>query len=306
MEKLDFIHDIIDANGIKIHTVTLNGNNPDVEPIPILLVHGFPECWYSWRYLMPLLANPANGKPHKAYKVVAIDTRGYNLSSKPKWVKNYRLPTLVKDLVEVIKKITDPSNPKVYLVGHDWGGALSWELTRYYPQHVEKLFVLNCPPVEVLFQGLVKVPGQILSSYYIFFFQIPFLPERLFAHKRYTLIRKMYQHIRGPDGNRLTKDEVNYYVKAFNRPRGISGINFYRSSLRDLVSGRIPLNPPKIKKFVKVIWGARDLALNVGLTRMLREKVQRGKLRIKYIPKGTHHVQQNFPVQCAEEILKHL
>jgi epoxide hydrolase 4 len=296
---MEFSDNFIEVNGQKIHTVTLNGNISDPEAIPFLLVHGFPECWYSWRYVMPLLANPPNGKK---YKVVAIDLRGYNLSSKPKWVKNYRIPTLTLDIVGVIKKI-NPSG-KVYLVGHDWGGALCWEVARYHAKLVEKLFILNCPPIEILFKGLFNVPKQILSSYYIFFFQIPFLPEFLF--KKFGLIPKMYARIKNSEGNYLSKKEVETYTNAFKGPRAFNGINFYRAALRDVFRGRIIMHPPKVKIFTKVIWGTKDVALNVGLTRFFKGIVEKGKLRMKYLPKGTHSVQQNCPEECAQEILKHI
>ncbi len=324
MPDTEFKHDFLQVNGVELHSVTC-GEKSDHDPTPILLLHGFPECWYSWRYLMPLLASGDSKGPRE---VVAIDMRGYNLSSKPEHVRDYRVPILCQDVIEVIKKISGTG--EVYLVGHDWGGAIAWEMARHHPQYVKKLFIMNCPPQEVLLKGILTIPKQFFQSYYIFMFQIPYLPELLFTRKDCALIRWYYQGsrrpkgstsrrrsllnlpffssggIRGPGRARLTDEEVEYYVNAFNRPGGMSGVNYYRAATRSSFSGGGNVKRPKVSCFTKVIWGVRDHALNVRLTYKFKDLVEPGKLEIKYIPKATHNVQQNCPEICAEEILKHL
>ncbi|HMF32725.1 MAG TPA: alpha/beta hydrolase [Candidatus Lokiarchaeia archaeon] len=301
MPTPDFTHSFLQANGIRIHAVTCGETNSGGDQTPFLLLHGFPEFWYSWRYIMPLLAAPLEGPMHK---VVAVDLRGYNLSSKPPHVKDYRLPTLCRDVVDVISQISPPG--QVYLVGHDWGGALAWDVARYYPQYVKKLFILNCPPADVLFQSILKIPRQLFQSYYIFLFQIPLLIEQLLRHRKGAFIRRFYAHVRGPDGTYLHPEDINQYVKAYSIPRAASGVNYYRAALRDFILRRANPHPPKVSCFTKVIWGVRDFALNVRLTQEFPEMVVPGKLRIKYVRNGTHHVQQNFPEICAQEILKHV
>ncbi len=299
----NFAHDFIRVGELEFHIASMNSSKEETDEIPFLLLHGFPECWYSYRYLMPILASP-NGvnASKKSYKVYAMDLRGYNQSSKPPGVRNYHIKDLMKDVVGVIEQISPQK--KVYLVGHDWGGALSWQVARYYPEYVKHLFILNCPPVEVLFKGLYKVPRQLLQSYYIFFFQIPFIPE--FAFKRFKLIEKMYSHIQGEYGEFLKEDEVEYYVKAFEGRGAYRGINFYRAAMRDIIFGKISRKPPLVSMPTKVIWGVKDAALNLGLTKFFEDLVELGKYTISYLDEGTHNVQQNLPHECAREILNEL
>lgn len=296
-----FIHSFIRANGIRFHVVTCGAPVHGGDQTPFLLLHGFPESWYSWRYLMPLLASPPGGASHK---VVAIDMRGYNLSDKPRWVKNYRLPILARDVAAITQKISPTG--QVYLVGHDWGGGVAWEVARYYPKRVAKLFILNCPPVDVLFQAILTIPMQAIQSYYIYLLQIPFLGENLLQRHGARWIRDYFSKVRGPDGKRLGKVDIDTFVRAYLVPRGASGINYYRASMRSLLSRQVNPNPPLIHCPTKVIWGVKDFALNVRLTTYFKDVVAPGYLHIKYIPNATHYVQQNAPDVCAAEILKSL
>jgi pimeloyl-ACP methyl ester carboxylesterase len=301
MSPPTFVHSFFHANGIRFHAVTCGTPAPGGDQTPILLLHGFPESWYSWRYLMPLLAAPAGGAPHK---VVAIDMRGYHLTDKPRGVKNYRLPILARDVAAVIRKVSPTG--QVYLVGHDWGGGIAWEVARYYPKRVVKLFVLNCPPVEVLFRSLFVIPKQLIQSYYIYLLQVPLLGELYVQGRGASFIRRFYSNVRGPDGKLLSKEDVETYVRQFRVPFGASGINYYRSSMRALLTRQANTHPPLIRCFTKVIWGVNDFALNVRLTPFLKDVVAPGLFHIKYIPTATHHVQQNAPEACATEILRHL
>ena len=154
-------HHKTEVNGIKIHYVTA-GEGP-----LIILLHGFPEFWYSWRnQLEDLSAN---------YKVVAPDLRGYGESDKPKGVKNYHIDLIASDITGLINKL---GHEKAIIVGHDWGGAVAWKLATSYKDYVEKLIILNCPPVEILFKSLFTNFRQFRRSWYIYFFQIPSLPEK--------------------------------------------------------------------------------------------------------------------------------
>jgi pimeloyl-ACP methyl ester carboxylesterase len=250
---------------------------------------------------MPLLADPVHGEQNTVY---AVDMPGYNFSSKPEKVSDYSPQKLAAIIARLIQALS-PMNT-VYLVGHDWGGGIAWEVARYYPKLVKKLFIMNCPPVEVLFKGLFRFPRQLLQSYYIFFFQLPWIPERALQYKRCQMIRNMYSHIQRSTGEFLSEDEIESYIRCFNRPKGASGINYYRAALRSLLTGKLTFHPPLVTIFTVVIWGVNDVALNIGLTTMLKNVVTPGKLRLHYIPNATHHVQQNAPEQCAEAILREL
>jgi epoxide hydrolase 4 len=119
-------HHNADNNGTRLHYVTLG------EGEPVVFVHGFPDFWYSWRHQMKALA------PH--FKVIAIDMRAYNLSDQPEGVQNYKMEHLLDDIRVVIKHA---GHEKVTLVGHDWGGAISWHFTMRHQQQVERLIIMN-------------------------------------------------------------------------------------------------------------------------------------------------------------------
>lgn len=123
-DKVD--HHYADSDGVKIHYVTI-GQGP-----ALLFVHGFPDFWYSWRHQMEGLSNE--------YKCVAMDMRGYNKSDKPEGVDNYTMDFLLADVEAVIK---DLGVEKVILVGHDWGGAISWRFAMTHPEKVDKLIICN-------------------------------------------------------------------------------------------------------------------------------------------------------------------
>ena len=131
--------DFIETNGINLHYVTQG-----VGPL-MLMLHGFPEFWYSWRHQIPELAFD--------YKVVALDLRGYNESDKPIEQKSYAIAELIKDVEGVIKGLGYES---CVLVGHDWGGAIAWNFAYAYPEMVDKLIRprRNCQKLLVLVRSL--------------------------------------------------------------------------------------------------------------------------------------------------------
>ncbi|GAB4322520.1 MAG: alpha/beta hydrolase [Promethearchaeota archaeon] len=277
---------------------------PDPEEPPFLLLHGFPEFWYSWRRLMPLLVE-GGAKPRRAY---ALDQRGFGASSKPKRVRAYRLELLAKDVARVIGRLS-PRRREAYLVGHDWGGAVAWEVARRYPGRVKRLWVLNCPPVEVLLKAVRELPRQFLMSWYVYFFQLPFLPEHFLSGRGASRVIKMMGAVRaGPGGSRTPVDELERYRAAYSQPRGASGINYYRAAVRSALlgqawSGRRGSPAPKVRCPTRVIWGARDLALSTELVRYFPPLVEPGKLRFTFLPRASHFVQLDHPEQCAAAIL---
>src|SRR5579862_6926091 len=140
--------------GVKIHYATL-GSGPLV-----VMIHGFPDFWYTWRVQMAALAD--------RYQVVAIDQRGYNLSDKPKGVENYDMRLLVGDVAAVIKAL---GKDKAIIVGHDWGGIVAWTFAMTLPQMTDKLVILNLPHPNGLARELKNNPDQIKNSEYARNFQ---------------------------------------------------------------------------------------------------------------------------------------
>src|SRR5260221_1779971 len=148
-------HGYADSNGVKIHYATV-GSGP-----LIVMIHGFPDYWYTWRKQMEGLSDK--------YQCVAIDQRGYNLSDKPQGVENYDMRLLVGDVIAVIKHL---GKDKAIVVGHDWGGAVAWQLALNAPQFVEKLIILNLPHPYGLGRELATNPNQQKNSQYARNFQM--------------------------------------------------------------------------------------------------------------------------------------
>ncbi|QLE58162.1 alpha/beta fold hydrolase [Nostoc sp. TCL26-01] len=149
-------HGYADNNGVKIHYASL-GQGP-----LLLMIHGFPDHWYTWHNQMQLLAAD--------YQVVAIDMRGYNLSDKPKGVENYDIRLLIADVVTVIRQL---GREKAIVVGHDWGAMVAWQLAMHIPTVVEKLIILNLPHPRGMMRELAHNPQQQQNSQYARDFQQP-------------------------------------------------------------------------------------------------------------------------------------
>src|ERR1700685_325086 len=155
-----------DSNGVKIHYVSL-GQGP-----LIVMIHGFPDFWYTWRYQMEALSDK--------FQCVAIDQRGYNLSDKPKGVENYDMKFLVGDVAAVIKSL---GQDKAIIVGHDWGGAVAWQFALNLPQMTDRLIILNLPHPRGLARELAHNPEQQKNSQYARNFQQPDAASHLTAEQ---------------------------------------------------------------------------------------------------------------------------
>ncbi|MHA1264905.1 MAG: alpha/beta fold hydrolase [Candidatus Helarchaeota archaeon] len=280
-------HKFTNTNGIRMHYVTYG--NGDL----ILLLHGFPEFWYSWRFQIGELGNYLH--------VVAPDLRGYNKTDKPKGVKNYKINLLLKDIYGLIENL---GYQKAIIVGHDWGGALAWEFARTFPNVTEKLIVLNCPPIDILQEEIATNERQRKRSEYVFFFQQPEIPEKTLSDNNYAMLKYTWLSMATKKGKKIwDKETLDKYVEALRLPALSCGINYYRAAF---------LYPPrakqrKLKVFCDtlVIWGEHDKALGKELTQHF-PKIVKGNYLIKFIPEAGHWVQQEAPNLVNRYILEFL
>jgi pimeloyl-ACP methyl ester carboxylesterase len=272
------------ANGINFHL------KESGEGDLVLLLHGFPEFWYSWVKVIPLL--------DKQFKVVAPDLRGYGQSEKPTKIKDYNFRILTKDIAEIIKAL---GYKKAIIVGHDWGGGVAWEFAKLYPEMTEKLIVLNCPPAIKLQNAILTNWKQFKMSWYIFFFQLPFIPE-WFLHKNLKNI--FWRMLKGwsINKNAFQKEDIEQYEKAFANKSDFTGpLNYYRAAFRALFDKDFR-TIPQFNMNTLIIWGEADKALGKWLIDDL-EKYFTQKFEIKYIPNCSHWVQQEQPELVAKYIL---
>jgi epoxide hydrolase 4 len=272
-------HEYIHTNGIQLHYVT-EGEGP-----LMLMLHGFPEFWYSWRKQISEFSSN--------YKVVAIDLRGYNDSDKPARQSAYVMTEFIQDVKGVIQGL---GYDRCILVGHDWGGAIAWNFAYAYPTLLDRLIVLNLPHPAKFAQGL-RTPQQLIRSAYIFFFQIPVLPELLFQAHDYEAIASAFTGM-AIDKSAFTTADLDAYKDAAAKRGALTAmLNYYRNLFQQ---GLTQTEWGVLTTPTLMIWGESDTALGKELTYGTEAYVQ--NLRIRYIPNCSHWVQQEQPEQVNQYI----
>jgi pimeloyl-ACP methyl ester carboxylesterase len=269
------------VNGVRLHYVECGDATAGRT---VLLLHGFPGFWYCWRHQVPALA--AAG-----FHVVAPDLRGYNTSDKPRCVRDYRVESLVDD-VAALARLVSPGRA-VSLVGHDWGGIVAWFTAMWRPESVGRLAVLNAPHPAAYLRELRRVGSwQLPRSWYVLFFQFPWLPESLLAFDDFAMLRRMLRT--DPARPRaFTPVDVAQYVRAWSQPGALrAGINYYRAAARRGL-GRLARDVRRIDTPTLLIWGERDRYLVPDLTRGLEQWAP--NLRVERLPGASHWVMQDEP-----------
>ena len=267
-------HGFIKTNGINLHYVSQG------EGKLMLMLHGFPEFWYSWRHQITEFA--------RDYHVVAIDMRGYNDSDKPKAVSAYKMSELLADVEGVISNL---GYEDCILVAHDWGGAIAWNFAYEYPAMVEKLIVMNLPHPAKFIDGL-KTWQQLRKSWYIFWFQLPLLPELIFKANNYRAIASALMNT-ASDKSTFSPEDLAAYRDAAAKPGALTAmINYYRANFK-LARDRSVNNWGVLNISTLMIWGEKDVYLGKELT--YGTDVYVSDLKIKYIPNCSHWVQQEQP-----------
>lgn len=273
-------------NGIRLHYV-IAGAGP-----LLLLLHGFPEFWYSWRHQIPLLA--------QHYTVVAPDLRGYNESEKPRRVKDYRLSILIDDITGLIESLGEK---QAIVAGHDWGGAVAWGVAIARPETIQKLIILNMPHPRLLVQHLLTNPRQRARSWYVFFFQLPLLPELALRANNFQAVQAMF---RRTSTNPATFDQevLRQYRNALAKPGALAAaLNYYRAAGRYGLLSQID-SASVVQHPTLVIWGKQDVALGAELNDGLERYVP--NLTLRYVPNASHWVQQEHPELVSRYMLEFL
>ena len=247
----------------------------------IVLLHGFPEFWYSWRNQIPALA--AAG-----FHVVAVDLRGYNESSKPHAIESYRLPELAKDIAGLITQIGE--GPAV-VAGHDWGGAVAWFMAMLHSEQVKRLIILNSPHPVAYLREMRRSARQKWRAKYQLLFHPPWLAEFVLRRFRYALLRRSLSRL-----GCFTPDEIERYVEAWSKPGALTGMaNYYRATrLRKGMRGLVR----RIDIPTLMIWGDLDPFFTAETLTDFAEYVP--DLRIERIPDSGHFVQTDAPVKVSE------
>ena len=265
----------IATNGISLHVVQ---DGPSAGRLVILL-HGFPEFWYGWRRQIPYLA--AAG-----YRVWAPDQRGYNLSDKPDGIAAYTLDELAADVIGLVDAA---GQKKALVVGHDWGAAVAWWLAAKYPDRIARMVVINVPHLSVIQAHVRRSLRQMRKSWYVLYFQLPWLPERLARLRNWnTLVRAMRA---SSHPGTFTNSDLDAYRRAWSQPKAYTSmLNWYRAVVQK-PSVR-PANP-RITVPTLLIWGAQDRFLGRELAQPSIALCDDG--RLVFTEGATHWVQHEEP-----------
>ena len=257
----------------------------------VLLLHGFPEFSFSWR-------DQIQGLAQAGYFVVAPDLRGYGQSDRPIGRSQYRLEELQSDVHEMVRALGYSS---CVLVGHDWGAAIAWAAVDDRPELYQRLVILNGPHPGAFVREFFTNPRQLLRSWYMLFFQLPWLPEFLIRRNHYETIRWMFSSMT-TQRQRFSPEVLNRFVDNASQPGALSAmIHYYRNILRPSLLLRKWKSPPMP---IKVIWGERDAALGVELLDGLKSYFPKAMIQVHRIPGASHWVQQDTPDEVNRVMLE--
>jgi pimeloyl-ACP methyl ester carboxylesterase len=276
-------HEYADVNGIRMH-YAVAGSGPLV-----VMLHGFPDFWYTWRRQIPALAG--------RFTVVAPDQRGYNETSKPAW--GYEVDVLVADVLGLVRAL---GHERAFLVGHDWGAAVAWAAAIAHPQRVARLAVLNVPHPAVFTRHLTSNPRQMLRSSYMAFFQLPWLPELALRAGDFATLERV---VRADLGDRIGDDELAAWKRALATPGTLTGgLNWYRAAARRGAKAFFPGPEVQCRVPTLLIHGDSDPFLGpelfVGNERYCPD------LRVRPVRDAGHWVHQGEPGLVSDELVRFL
>ncbi len=283
LEDESIRHEFVKANGLRFH-VAACGEGDRLA----LFLHGFPECGYSWRHQLPLLAR-------LGYRAWAPDLRGYGETDRPPRREDYAIERLMDDVAGLI----DASGARsTVLLAHDWGALIAWYFAMRRVRPLERLVIMNVPHPAAMERAL-RGWRQLARSWYVLFFQIPWLPEALLRARDCRAIGDAFRNM-AVDKSRFPDEVLRVYRDNAARPGALTAmLNYYRALVRGGGGNRQrALGYPVIETPTLMVWGERDSALGVETTYGTDRHVP--DLTVRYLPDVSHWVQQEAPEKVNE------
>jgi len=261
----------------------------------VLLLHGFPECWYSWRHQLEALG--------ARFRVVAPDMRGYNLSDKPAGVKDYVIERLVDDVTGLIRHF---GASEAAVVGHDWGAAVAWAVAQRHPEYVWKLAALQVPPPAVWAKNVTL--KQLLRSWYMFFFQLPALPEWFVSRDDFAAVEKTFRTTARP--GTFTDTDIAVFKSALRQPGAVTGgINYYRANFGARLRRAWERKPYAREELIRVptlfVYGEQDMAIVPETVQGVGDYIDAPYTEVR-LGRSGHWVQQESPTEINAALLRFL
>jgi epoxide hydrolase 4 len=261
----------------------------------VVLLHGFPECWYSWRHQLKTLGGH--------FRVVAPDMRGHNLSDKPARVEDYRIGRLVDDVTGLIRHL---GAREAAVVGHDWGAVVAWAAAQHYPDYVSKLAALQVPPAAVWRKNLSL--RQLLRSWYMFFFQLPVIPEWWIRRGDFAGLEEMFRKTARP--GTFSDEDVRVLKSALKEPGALTAaVNYYRANFGSFIGRSFRRGEFTKQERVRVptlfIFGERDFAIAPETAEGVGAYVNAPYTEVR-LARANHWVQQEYPAEVNTALLSFL
>ena len=271
---------IVHINGIAIHVVLAGPPSGK----PLIFLHGFPEFWFAWRFQIDHFVS-------LGYRVIIPDQRGYNLSDKPEGIASYSIDLLASDVVGVLDTVTDS---KAFVVGHDWGAGVAWYLAARYSERVIRAAMLSVPHPRIFIKNLVMNPAQLRRSWYVLFFQLPWLPEGLLRRRDWAVLIRALRDTSPPGV--FSDLDIEQYKKSWARNGALTAmLNWYRAAL--LYPSKLALDPrgSRVKVPALLIWGKNDRFVGEAMVRESLQHCDDGQLEI--FETASHWVQHEEPTR---------
>jgi pimeloyl-ACP methyl ester carboxylesterase len=264
------------------------GTGPNIA----LCLHGFPEDRFSWRHQLPFLAE-------RGWHAAAPDLRGYGGTTRPKGRAAYRLDHLVADVAAMFDALEAENGPggRRLLIAHDWGALIAWQFAIQQTRRLDGLIIMNVPHPAVFQHVIRRSPRQIARSWYVFFFQIPVLPELLLRARGAAAVGRAFSDM-AVDKTAFPPSVLDHYRQAAAQPGALTAmINYYRANLGVLASAA---PTPMIHTPVLMVWGEQDTALGLELTEGYGPYV--ANFTLNRLPGVSHWVQQEAPAKVNAAI----
>ncbi|MCH8906392.1 MAG: alpha/beta hydrolase [Candidatus Heimdallarchaeota archaeon] len=283
--QVELRSEFIDTNNITLHV--MRAGHPE-DPL-IIFLHGFPEYWKSFALQVQSMTDAG-------YQVMLPDQRGYNLSDKPHRIGSYKVDKLAQDILGLIHHA---SKETAVIVGHDWGGLVTWYLAAHYPHRVDRTVVLNAPHGSVFTKFYKTNPEQHKRSAYIKWFQLPYLPQKRLKSKNFKNLADRL--IASSRENTFSETDITGLKVAWGQKRAMPCmLNWYRAIARR----RLRITSKIVDKPHLIIWGAKDNFLLADMAEASLKYCKKGSLKL--VDDATHWIQHEEPEMVSSEILSFL
>jgi epoxide hydrolase 4 len=271
---------VFQINGIALHVVLAGPASGK----PLIFLHGFPEFWFAWRRQIDHFVS-------SGYRVIIPDQRGYNLTDKPAGIANYSVDLLARDVVGVLDTV---AASKAFVVGHDWGAAVAWYLAARYSNRVSRTAVLSVPHLRVFIKNLIINPAQLRRSWYILFFQLPWLPEFILRRRNWALLVRVLRNTSPPGV--FSDPDLEQYKESWAKNGALTAmLNWYRAALLRPSKFALDSEASRVKVPTLLIWGKSDQFMGEAMARESLQYCDDGHLEM--FETATHWVQHEEPAR---------